>query len=223
MSDEKIPEENVVSIPFKNRWLALLLAWLFPGLGHLYQGRKAKGILFAVVLTPLIVAGIWMSSYREKPTEFSAAAGWANEANLADSNGGGKEGTLQIGRCAYFSWRQGDKRLYFIPQAANALVAVPAFLQANLVAKGKEPFFGGAMAPPRLGSQWNSQPSINEILLALHSWFDLGTIFVAVAGLLNILVLFDAFAGPAWGKSESGSESGSEEETDETSEGTELS
>jgi hypothetical protein len=35
-------------IPFKNRWLAGVLAFLIPGAGHLYQGRWFKGIVCGV-------------------------------------------------------------------------------------------------------------------------------------------------------------------------------
>lgn len=123
--------------------------------------------------------GLWMGSYWERSDE-------------------GGAGRLNIAKTAYFSWRQGDKRLYFIPQAANAAIAFPALIQAARVSDGKEPFFDGAFAPPRLRSQHNSMPTANEVILALESWYDLGAIFLAVAGLLNILVMFDAFAGPAW-------------------------
>jgi len=37
-----------VPVKLKKPWLAALLAWLWPGAGHLYQGRYAKGILFMV-------------------------------------------------------------------------------------------------------------------------------------------------------------------------------
>lgn len=179
-------ESEIRPINLKNPVTALVLAWLFPGLGHLYQGRTAKGILFAVALLPLLAAGIWMGSYwRPSPAADASALGESTEE-------------LLVGRCGYFSWRQGDKRLYFIPQAANAAVAVPALIQARRVSQGKAPFFYGAFAPPRLAFENNNQPTLNEMLLALDSWFDLGTIFLAVAGLLNILVMFDAFAGPAW-------------------------
>ena len=37
-----------IEIDLKEPWLAALLAWLVPGLGHIYQGRTGKGILFFV-------------------------------------------------------------------------------------------------------------------------------------------------------------------------------
>ena len=32
--------------------------------------------------------------------------------------------------------------------------------------------------------------------LNLHSYFDLGTLFTMIAGLLNVLAIYDAYAGP---------------------------
>lgn len=193
---ENVPsvESEIISVDLKNRWLALMLAWLFPGLGHFYQGRRAKAALFAVCLIPLLAAGLWMGTYREKAADGSAA------------------GPLRVASCVYcdfgrpaaageasvgFLQRMMAGRLYFIPQAANGLMAIPAILQAGRVSDGKTPYWGGAFAPPAKTSG-GDRPTLNEILLTIHSWFDLGTIFIAVAGMLNILVMFDAFAGPAW-------------------------
>ena len=39
-----------VEVDLKNPWLAALWAWLWPGAGHLYQGRYAKGVLFMVCI-----------------------------------------------------------------------------------------------------------------------------------------------------------------------------
>lgn len=41
-----------------NLFVALLLAWLFPGLGHAYLGRRSTAILYAVIVTAAFVLGI---------------------------------------------------------------------------------------------------------------------------------------------------------------------
>jgi hypothetical protein len=48
----------------KNRYLAGLLAWLVPGLGHLYQGRVKKAILFAVCIHGLFWTGFAQGSWK---------------------------------------------------------------------------------------------------------------------------------------------------------------
>jgi len=39
---------------------ALVLAWIFPGAGHAYAGQRGKAVLFAVLITGLLVAGFAM-------------------------------------------------------------------------------------------------------------------------------------------------------------------
>lgn len=38
--------------------LAVLLAWLFPGLGHFYLGRRRTAILFAIIVLVCFVFGL---------------------------------------------------------------------------------------------------------------------------------------------------------------------
>ncbi len=162
-------------------WLAGLLAWLVPGLGHWYQGRRAKAIIYAAAIWPILLAGLWMGSYWE-----------------ATPNGDAPR-RLLVARNVYWSWRSGDKRLYFVPQAAIGAVAIPAYLQAKDLRDGDGGVLSTAFAPPRLPSEnatRPNQPSSAEIAANLHSWLDAGTIFTVVAGLLNLLAIFDAAGGP---------------------------
>ena len=52
-------EEHTTATPpeidLKNQTLAAALAWLLPGLGHFYQGRTVKGIIFAAGIIGLFV------------------------------------------------------------------------------------------------------------------------------------------------------------------------
>jgi TM2 domain-containing membrane protein YozV len=62
-------------IPFKNRYLAGVLAFLFPGAGHVYQGRYFKGILCGVCVLVTFFYGMalgnWSVVYWKKdPTNF---------------------------------------------------------------------------------------------------------------------------------------------------------
>lgn len=50
--------------PNPNPWLALLLTWIAPGLGHHYLGRKSKAILFFALVTFLYVFGMWLAGFR---------------------------------------------------------------------------------------------------------------------------------------------------------------
>jgi TM2 domain-containing membrane protein YozV len=48
----------------KNLAFAAFLAWLVPGLGHLYLDRKFKGIMFTILINGLFLSG-WVMSYGE--------------------------------------------------------------------------------------------------------------------------------------------------------------
>lgn len=41
-----------------NLFVALLLAWLFPGLGHAYLGRRSTAVLYAVIVTAAFALGV---------------------------------------------------------------------------------------------------------------------------------------------------------------------
>ncbi len=40
------------------RWIAVVLAWVFPGLGHAYLGRPRTGLVYAAVVTTTFVLGL---------------------------------------------------------------------------------------------------------------------------------------------------------------------
>ncbi len=61
-----VPAEQVVEmfgLDLKNRALAALLAWLFPGAGHLYQGRTAKGLLMMICITSTFAFGFYLGDH----------------------------------------------------------------------------------------------------------------------------------------------------------------
>ena len=51
------PDDGTL-IDLRNRWLAALLAWCVPGLGHFYQGRTHKGGLFLGAILGMFLAGL---------------------------------------------------------------------------------------------------------------------------------------------------------------------
>ncbi|NUQ60918.1 MAG: hypothetical protein HUU20_00410 [Pirellulales bacterium] len=171
-------------MPLKDPGLAAFLAWLVPGLGHLYQGRTAKAVLYFVCILGTFSYGVYLGGNRE--------LGW--------------------GRVVYASWRPGDRRLPYLCQLGVGLPALPALVQANRVRHGKEPLFGGFMAPPALGGNFDQfgeprrddfgQPTVHELHKKLHRYFELGTVYTMIAGLLNILAIYDAWGGPVFSDEE---------------------
>ena len=51
-------------VDLKNRYLAGFLAWLIPGLGHWYQGRKGKAVLYATCILGLFFLGFFLGEGR---------------------------------------------------------------------------------------------------------------------------------------------------------------
>lgn len=93
-------------------------------------------------------------------------------------------------RCVYASWNVTEKRWQYALQAGIGLPAMPAAIQAWSIRSGNEPIFGSFMAPPQSEREldsWNHDTA---------SGFDMGTLYTMIAGLLNVLVVFDAYSGP---------------------------
>ena len=110
----------------------------------------------------------------------------------------------------YFSWRdataaqrEGDYRLHYLAQVCIGLPALPALVQAYRMSNNEKVWWDGFMAPPRLSSSQEDpqdpnrdQPTPNDLHRRLHRYFELATFFTVVAGLLNVLAIYDAAAGP---------------------------
>jgi hypothetical protein len=162
--------EQVQAIDLRNPVVAGILTWLVPGLGHYYQGRIAKAILFFFCIVPTFGVGCVLGS--------GADIGFA--------------------RNVYYSWRFQDKRLFFIPQVCLGMAAIPAGIQAVRINCGHPPLFGSFMAPPQIenGDPTGVPPTLTEIIRKRHFFFELGTYITVIAGLMNLLVIFDAIDGP---------------------------
>src|SRR6187399_1814632 len=63
-TDISADDESVVEIDLKDPRLAAFLAWLVPGLGHIYQGRTGKGILFSICILGTFFYGMYIGSGR---------------------------------------------------------------------------------------------------------------------------------------------------------------
>lgn len=181
---KEIPDnDRTLVIDLKDPGLAAFLAWLVPGSGHMYQGRWAKGTLFMVCILGTFFYGLFLGE----------------------------------GRVVYASWRTGDRRLPYLCQVGAGLPALPALIQSARADDGpnqggmpgnpdlnenEEPPSGWStfMAPPPLergGPLLNPRDeTLSELVKRLNYRFELGTVFTMIAGLLNILVIYDAWGGP---------------------------
>ena len=70
------------------------------------------------------------------------------------------------------------------------LPALPALIQSTLQDRGFGPIFWGFMAEP-------AQNALNGLHPRLGKLVEIGTIYTTIAGLLNLLAIYDAYEGPA--------------------------
>ena len=167
MSEKDKTDDRHAPVPvkLKNPWLAALWAWLWPGAGHLYQGRYAKGMLFMVCVLSTYFFGF----------------------------------TLGNGRVVYASFKKPDFRYAFLCQVGVGIPALPALVQNHRYAKRMSPLFGSElMMPPGRIDEINGNDRLSEWHSELKGFFEIATLYTMVAGLLNMLAIYDAFAGPVF-------------------------
>ena len=173
------PETNL-EVRLKNPPVAALLAWLWPGAGHLYQKRYGKGMLFMVCILGIYFFGL----------------------------------ALGGGHVVYASWTPQDRRFSYVFQLGVGLPALPAIPQNYVVmnnppieienADGEVEFvkpvlFGlDFMAPPAQPVMEDGPDQLAEWHLKYNWQFEMGTLYTVVAGLLNVLAIFDAAYGPVF-------------------------
>jgi len=117
-----------------------VLAWLVPGLGHLYVGQRARGWVCLVTITATFWAGVAI---------------------------GGVQGTIDP---------RGERELWFVAQicaGGNALAG----------------YMWHVLAPPPPPTRPGVIGATGPILST-----EVGIHYTGVAGLLNLLVIFDAIA-----------------------------
>jgi hypothetical protein len=164
--------DRPLEIELHQPWQAALFAWLVPGLGHLYQGRTGKGLLFFVCVMGTFLFGLWIGDGKVV---------YASTAN------------------------QEPWRWQYYCQLGVGLPAMPALVQRKFREERKPPPLGGFMAPPVQAPQplkdsfgnVSTQPDeLAKWTIMSHPRFEVGTVYTVIAGLLNILVICDAYAGP---------------------------
>ncbi len=150
---------------------AALLSYLLPGLGQIYQGRRSKGVLFMVSLHVLFFYGMWLGNFRNVylPHTDTRQNVVFTSTILADV----------------------ENRLHFAGQFFIGVAAWPALIQyASDPKVDKHPILGTWQRAPR-------PDELNALQRNGDKRWDLGWVYTVIAGVLNILVIYDALAGPA--------------------------
>jgi hypothetical protein len=168
------PTANVNNTPREPSTAAAVLSYLIPGLGQLYQGRYGKGILFMISLLGMFMLG-------------QAMGEWQN-VFVPRETGQGQRGNLLQSLIT---------RWHYAGQFWIGVAAWPALGH----------YFG--IIPDRNPDQPDETESflhvyqrapderkLNNFLVNSDKTPDLGWVYTVVAGMLNILVIYDAYAGP---------------------------
>lgn len=143
-------------ISSKRLAIAGLLAWLLPGLGHLYLGRRFKGIAYFVIINGLFLSG-WAMSKGEAMSLYEEDG--HRYAFLAEVGAGGPT----IASLAYTHWEDLENRW----QQDWLLESMRSRLKAT-----DDPDY-----------------------VASLPWIDAGLLYCMVAGLLNLLIVYEAATG----------------------------
>jgi hypothetical protein len=159
--------------------LAGFLSYLVPGLGQMYQGRVGKGLLFLVCLYGMFFYGMSLGSWKNVYLPDTA-----RDRNLNPWNLPAPLANLY-------------NRLHFAGQFWIGVAAWPAVYQYwtfDRVPKENSKLGGFERTP--------SEEELNKLQREGDKTWDLGWMYTVIAGVLNILVIYDAFAGPAFAHAE---------------------
>jgi TM2 domain-containing membrane protein YozV len=211
------PYSAPAAIDLRDPFLAAFLAWLIPGAGHFYQRRWGKGGLFMVCILGTFFLGLWIgegrvvyASWRPNDQRYpyicqlgvglpslpALVQSWRMKADppKAPLWGGLMAPPLQLGQEVPRAWAQaqvaaGNFDADDFPDLRHNEPAdyVGYLRSANDEESQKATAVTNPRDPYTQLSDWNNK---------MGSRFELGTIYTVIAGLLNILAIYDAWGGP---------------------------
>lgn len=160
--------------------LGAILSYLVPGLGQIVQGRVFKGVLFMVCLLGLFHVGQAMGEWR---------------VVYLPSMARGPEENWRHNRWKLFRPLANvvDHRWHFAGQFWIGVAAWPAIIQYNewpMPLVDRFPVLKDYQLAP-------SEDELNQRFTNQDKTPDLAWVYTVIAGMLNILVIYDAYAGPA--------------------------
>lgn len=164
---------------------AAILSYLVPGLGQICQGRVAKGVMFMVCLLGMFIGGQALGDWRSVYIPTNAKG----DDNVVRRN------TPKIILNVVERW-------HYAGQFWIGIAAWPAiwqFYNMPVPDEKDHPFWHGLQRGPRTAKD---ETDLNVYLANHDKMPELAWVYTVVAGMLNILVIYDAFAGPAHGEGE---------------------
>jgi len=154
--------------------LAGILSYLVPGLGQILQGRVGKGLLFFVCLVSLFHVGQAMGNWQNvylPSVDSRFARDQVRPAN-------------PLASIIHYRW-------HYAGQFWVGVAAWPAlwqFYEMPVPDAQRHPFWNRYQRAP------DEENEVNPFLVDSDKTPDLGLIYTVIAGVLNILVIYDAYA-----------------------------
>ena len=195
------PQEDgePVVVNLGNPYVAAVLAWLIPGAGHFYQRRFAKGLLFMVCVLSTFFVGLGLghgrvvyASYR--PNDFR----WQYPLFQVHCGIVALPAMVQA-----YKTKDGSDPYWVLCQRYPADYKVES-LRFSEISKDeltsispKETLKDGLMAPPPGVPDPQHEDALGAWHFDYRHFYELGTLYTMVAGILNLLAVYDAFCGPA--------------------------
>jgi hypothetical protein len=190
-SSAKPTDRDPVPQPPPYAPFAAFLSYLVPGLGQIIQGRVGKGLLFLACLYTLFFYGLFLGQgqaavkedngrvvhYRVSSNVYLPTA---EDRHQPDPSKGLQRLALDL-----------YHRPQFLGQFWMGIVVWPAIWQyATYDTHQEHPILKDFMRTPDV-------QALNAVHTAGNKLLELGWVYTVIAGVLNIMVIYDALAGPA--------------------------
>lgn len=208
-------ESSTSSPPVHSEYapLAGFLSYLIPGLGQISQGRIGKGLLFFVCITGLFFYGMylgnWSNVYLPDLAEENNPLGLPPlAANLYHRPQ--FLGQFWVGVAAwpavvqYMAYdKEAESGPLFgtyqrFPYESRSTLKPPPDMAGDPAGRKKYRHENaGQLKPTEALEDWPGQ-TLNQLQTDGDKTWDLGWVFTVIAGVLNIMVIYDALAGPAF-------------------------
>ncbi|MFT5304479.1 MAG: hypothetical protein ACI87E_002288 [Mariniblastus sp.] len=200
------PQESgePVVVDLHDPYWAAFLGWIWPGAGHFYQGRYAKGFLFMICVLSTYFFGLGLGHGRVVYASFKKGdMRWQYVCQL----GVGAPALPAIVQ-SMKTKNGADPFLVLCERYPEdyhpSSMAFHVISPEDAASYQGESYKDGFMAPPAgplYPSEIKSRDVQTDVLGRWHfdykHFFEIGTLYTVVAGLLNLLAIYDAFCGPA--------------------------
>jgi TM2 domain-containing membrane protein YozV len=199
MANNKQSAKNMPAPSPEFGMLAAFLSYLIPGLGQIIQGRVSKGLLFFFSIYALFFYGMFLGSgaatinakhYQVTGNVYLPDTATKNPVKVLD----------------YTLWTPVGNvynRPQFLGQFWIGVAAWPAIYHycippANPAANDDKDKADTMWSRAASFEETPSEEALNAVHTAGDKLIELGWVYTVIAGVLNIMVIYDAFAGPAF-------------------------